>query len=226
MELLVFGHAGARVLAFPPRMGRFYEYENRRIIEALRPKIEGGWLQFYCVDSIDAESLYCGWKAPRARIERHLEFERYIVGEVLPLTARRNPNPFLMTFGCSLGAFHAMNVALRHPHRFGRVVALSGRYDLTGVFPDFHNLFDGYYDDDVYFNTPSHYLPTLEDEALLTQIRHLEITMAVGEDDPFRGNTSDLSRVMWDKGIWHGLHVWSGRAHRYRDWRAMAEIYF
>ena len=29
MELLVFGHGGARVLAFPTRCGRFYEYEER-----------------------------------------------------------------------------------------------------------------------------------------------------------------------------------------------------
>ena len=28
MELLVFGHGGAKVLVFPTRDGRFYEYEN------------------------------------------------------------------------------------------------------------------------------------------------------------------------------------------------------
>ncbi len=32
MELLVFGYAGAKVLFFPPRMGRFYDYENWKII--------------------------------------------------------------------------------------------------------------------------------------------------------------------------------------------------
>ncbi len=226
MELIVFGHAGARVIAFPPRLGRFFEYEDRRVIESLREKIEAGWLQFYCVDSVDAESLYCDWKSPRARIERHLEFERYIIDEVLPFTALENPNPFLTSFGCSLGAFHAMNTVLRHPHRFGKVVAFSGRYDLTGAFPDFHNLFGGYYDDDIYFNNPSHYLPTLVDDALLMQLRHLEITLVVGEEDPFVDNTRELSRVLWDKGIWHALSIWSGRAHRFRDWREMVKIYF
>jgi esterase/lipase superfamily enzyme len=29
MELLVFGHAGSRVLVFPTSMGRFYEFEDR-----------------------------------------------------------------------------------------------------------------------------------------------------------------------------------------------------
>ncbi len=28
MELLILGHAGARVLVFPTRCGRFYDYEN------------------------------------------------------------------------------------------------------------------------------------------------------------------------------------------------------
>ena len=31
MELLVFGHGGAKVLVFPTRDGRFYEYESGRI---------------------------------------------------------------------------------------------------------------------------------------------------------------------------------------------------
>jgi esterase/lipase superfamily enzyme len=32
MELLVFGHAGPKVLVFPTRDGRFYEYENLGLV--------------------------------------------------------------------------------------------------------------------------------------------------------------------------------------------------
>ena len=35
MELLVFGHGGARVIVFPTSMGRFYEWEDRGMIGAL-----------------------------------------------------------------------------------------------------------------------------------------------------------------------------------------------
>ena len=42
MELLIFGHAGAKVLVFPTRFARFYEYENLRIVDSIRDKIEGG----------------------------------------------------------------------------------------------------------------------------------------------------------------------------------------
>ena len=35
MELLVFGHAGARVVVFPTSMGRFFEWEDRGMVGAL-----------------------------------------------------------------------------------------------------------------------------------------------------------------------------------------------
>jgi esterase/lipase superfamily enzyme len=36
MELLIFGHAGAKVLCFPTGDGRFCEYENLRHVESPR----------------------------------------------------------------------------------------------------------------------------------------------------------------------------------------------
>ncbi|MDQ3950853.1 MAG: esterase, partial [Gemmatimonadota bacterium] len=46
MELLIFGHSGARVLVFPTSMGRFFEWEDRGMIHgALGHHIEQGWLQ-------------------------------------------------------------------------------------------------------------------------------------------------------------------------------------
>jgi esterase/lipase superfamily enzyme len=118
MELLVFGHAGAKVLVFPTRDGRFHEYEDLRLIEALGHKIDAGHLQVYCVDSIVWESLYCDWCHPADRIRRHCAFEEYVLNEVLPLMAMKNPHPCTIAHGCSLGAFHAVNIALRHPHLF------------------------------------------------------------------------------------------------------------
>jgi esterase/lipase superfamily enzyme len=35
MELLIFGHAGAKVLVFPTRQGRFFDYENWGLVDAL-----------------------------------------------------------------------------------------------------------------------------------------------------------------------------------------------
>lgn len=225
MELLQFGHAGARVLVFPTRVGRFFDYENWRLVEALRPKIDAGHLQLFCVDSIDAESFYCDWCRPEERIKRHLQFERYILDEVLPLTEAENPDSPLIAHGCSLGAYHALNIAFRHPELFIKVVSLSGRYDLNMNAGSYRDLFDGYHDEEIYFNNPSHYVPNLAEGEVLDNIRKLEIIIATGEADILADNNRHLSHALWEKGIWHRFDVWEGEAHRAKYWREMVPLY-
>lgn len=225
MELLVFGHAGARVLVFPTRSGRFYDYEDWGLVAALGAKLECGALQLFCVDSIDAESIYCSWCHPRNRIVRHMQYEAYLLREVVPFTVACNAHHLLAAHGCSLGAFHAVNIAFRHPHLFRKVVALSGRYDLTIPLGPFPPLFDGYYDQDVYFHTPSHYIPNLDDPGILYFLRQMEIIFAVGEEDPFCANTWHLSNALAEKDVANACHIWSGEAHRARYWREMVELY-
>ncbi|MEJ7609377.1 MAG: esterase, partial [Bryobacteraceae bacterium] len=79
MELLVFGHGGARVLVFPTRQGRFYDYENWGLVAALQNSVDRGQLQLFCVDSVDSETLYCRSCAPHAKVARHAQFEQYIL---------------------------------------------------------------------------------------------------------------------------------------------------
>ena len=225
MELLVFGHAGVRVLVFPTWGGRFYQYEDNGMIEVLRDRLEQGQLQLFCVDSFDAHSLYNHKISPRERIMRHNNFEKYILNEVVPFSEHKNPHPSLLTHGCSLGAFHAVNIAFRYPTRFKGVVALSGRYDLTRWFGGIPDLFDGYYDEDVYFHMPSHFIPNLTDPELLKQLRQLDITLVVGEGDAFLENNRALSQALWDKGVWHAFRVWSGRGHSFRHWREVIKVY-
>src|SRR5687768_9551220 len=93
MELLVFGHSGKPVLLFPTRTARFYDYENWKVIHAIADKIKSGLLQIYCVDSIDIESFYNIKIHPSQRIKRHIEYEKYIMREVLPLIWYKNTNP-------------------------------------------------------------------------------------------------------------------------------------
>ena len=221
MELLVFGHAGARVLAFPTRCGRFYDYENMGLVGALASHLQQGWIQLICVDSIDQESFYCNWCNPRDRILRHIKYEEYIMNDVLPLSEAINDTPFLTALGCSFGAYHAANIAFRNPQRFNRVVAMSGRYDLTNAPDGFRDLFDGYYDNDVYFNMPNHYIANMGENGILSDIRRLDIKLIVGEYDPFLDDNRRLSEHLWSKGVWHQFKVWNGRAHGYRRWREM-----
>lgn len=225
MELLVFGHAGERVLVFPTRAGRFFDYENWGLVAAAGPAVEAGRVQLFCLDSVDAESFYCQCRHPADRLRRHEQYEGYVLDEVVPLTRLVNSHPSLVAHGCSMGAFHAVNLALRHPGLFARVLALSGRYDLTAAVGDFRDLFDGHYDQGVYFHTPNHFLPGLADDDLLAPLRRVWVGLAVGADDPFLGSNRVLSECLAAKGVGHRLDVWAGRAHRPAAWRAMIAQY-
>ncbi len=225
MQTLVFGHAGMRVLVFPTRVGRFYDYENWGLVGALRHPIESGHLQLYCVDSVDADSFYCDWCRPADRIVSHERYESYLLEEVLPFSEKLNPGSALAAHGCSFGAYHAVNLAFRYPQHFAKVVALSGRYDLTKPVGSYRDLFDGYYDERIYFHNPSHYLPNLTDAALLTELRRLDITLTIGREDAFLENNVQFSHALREKGIDHAFHIWDGEAHRPRSWRQMVALY-
>jgi esterase/lipase superfamily enzyme len=218
MELLIHGHAGARVLVFPTSQGRFYEYEDRGMVANLGDHLEHGHFQLFCVDSIDAETFYNWWAHPSERITRHAQYESYLLHEVLPLMQAKNGNPFLITHGCSFGAYHAVNFAFRHPHLVGRVLALSGKYDMT-------NFFGGYYDDMLYFHTPSHYIPNLDDPARLDALKRMDIILVVGKEDPNIENNRQLSAALWSKGVWHAFREWEGWSHDWPYWAKMTRLY-
>lgn len=225
MELLIFGHAGAKVLVFPTREGRFHEYEDLRIVNALRHKIDAGHLQLFCIEGMAHETFYCFWRQPADRMIRYLQYEDYVLNEVLPLMAQKNDHPCTIAHGCSLGAYYAANLAFRHPWLFMKLSAFSGRYDLTARVEHFDDLFGGYYDDNIYFNTPSHFLPNLGEGPQLDALRRMDIILTIGEDDPFLENNRRLSQILWDKGVSHQLHIWHGRAHQGAAWRRMAPLY-
>lgn len=225
MELLIFGHAGAKALMFPTRDGRFCEYEELGVTASLADKVEAGHLQLFCIEGLARETLYDRCVSPAERLRRHAAFEDYVLHEVMPLMAETNPHGCTMAVGCSLGAFQAASLVFRHPHLFSKLAAFSGRYDLTLKVDCFDDLFDGYYSDDLYFRMPSHFLPRLDDPDRLAPMRQLDIVLTIGATDPFLENNRQLSDILATKGIPHRLHVWDGRAHRAGAWRKMASLY-
>jgi esterase/lipase superfamily enzyme len=214
MELVIFGHAGARVLVFPTSQGRFYEWEDRGMVATLSEHLERGWVQLVCVDSVDAESWYATRRHPVQRALRQEQYERYLLTEVLPLSAQVNANPFLITTGASFGAYHAANLAFRHPHLVGRMIGLSGLYDIK-------RFADGYYDERIYFNNPCDYLRHERDPGRLEALKRMNIILVTGRDDSFRQNNEELSGILWSKGIWHALRLWDGWAHDWPWWKQM-----
>jgi esterase/lipase superfamily enzyme len=218
MELLVFGHGGARMLVFPTSMGRFFEWEDRGMIESLSGPVAAGDLQLWCVDSVDAESWYDRGRHPHERALRHFGYERYLLDEVLPFSEHRNGNPFVIAAGASFGAYHAVCTALRHPWRFGRVIGMSGLYDIREQT-------DGYYDDTIRAANPSHFVADLHDTGHLEALRRMDIVLATGHDDAFVENNRWLSRMLWERGVGNALRIWDGWAHDWPWWREMITRY-
>jgi esterase/lipase superfamily enzyme len=218
MELLVFGDKGTPVLVFPTSMGRFYQWEDFGLVGHLAPRIEAGWLQLWCVDSIDAESFYNKTIPGQERARRHLSYERYLIDEVLPAIRDANPVDYLIATGCSFGAFHALAFVTRHPGIARKAVGMSGAYDAS-------RWLDGSRDGDAYFVNPLAFLPNLRDERYLAPLRETEIVIATGRDDPNVEQSKRLAGVLQEKGVAAALHIWDGWAHDWPYWKEMVDTY-
>lgn len=218
MELRLYGHAGARMLVFPTSMGWNREWEDRGMVDALADQIEAGRLQLVCVASLDAESWYDEARHPHERALVHAAYDAYLRDEVLPYTAERNPEPFVITAGASFGGYHALCFAGRHPHLVGRALVMSGLTDIT-------RLTHGYADDLVHAYNPAAFLPMEHDPARLDALRRLDLILAVGRDDTLRPQNEALSAALWQRGIGNALRLWDGWAHDWPWWRMMVRQY-
>jgi esterase/lipase superfamily enzyme len=220
MELLVYGEGGTPVLVFPTSRGRFYEYENAGMIHAIWREIEAGHLQVFCVDSFDNESWYNRGIHPHDRVMRHLAFEDYIVYEVLPLMSGLSGASQISTTGCSLGGYHALNFALKHPDLTAKCVAMSGCFDMK-------RFMDGYYDQDFYFNNPPDYVPNVQDSWFLERYQKMRLILAAGDHDICLGENYRMAEILGNRGIPHWLDVWTGgEQHDWPLWQRMAVKFF
>ncbi len=214
MELLRFGHAGTPVVAFPTSVGRFHQWEDFGLVAALEAELEAGRLRLTCLDSVDGESWYAGGRPPAERARRHLDYERYVLDEVLPAV----PGPPVLT-GPSFGAFHSVLFCLRHPDRFRGWVAMSGVFDNS-------RWLDGYSDADTYLTNPLAFLPGLTDESYLGPLRAMApAVVATGEDDPNVRDSVRLADELRVKGVNVRLDLWPGWQHDWPYWQAMLQRY-
>jgi len=218
MELLVHGHAGARVLVFPTSMGRFYEWEERGLIRSIGHQLRMGWLQLFCLDTVDSDSWYAYHKHPADRMRRHQQYDDYLLHEVMPFTWAKNRDRFVITVGASFGAYHAVNFGLRHPHLVGRILSMSGLCDIR-------KFVDGYYSDSVYFHNPCDFIAGENDWGRLEALKRQDIILAVGNGDRLQHSNQRLSKVLWDKGVGNALRLWDGFAHDWPVWERMLPMY-
>lgn len=176
MEYKVYGHSGKVCIVFPAQDGRFYDYENFKMVDALSSFIEEGRLQLWCIDSVDKWSWSLKDGNESERIELHERWFNYICEEIVgTIRSRRNYQDRIITTGCSMGATHALNFFLRRPDIFGGVIALSGVYNASFFFPNYH-------DERIFYNSITDYMAKMpSDHYYLDMYRNSKIMVCIGQ---------------------------------------------
>ena len=222
MPIAVYGNYGFALLLVPTAAADYLEYERFQLMDSISHFIDNGTAKVFSINSINNESWMNDHLDARTKIERHRQFNDYVYEEVIPFVKSHTSNETpIIICGASFGALHSMNLFLKRPDLLNGVIAMSGVYDLTEYSK-------GYYDEDVYFNSPQHYMPNLNDHFLLKQIRkshHIHIFSGSGAyEDP--GASGRFAKILYDKGIQYELDIWGQEwPHDWNTWRHVLPHY-
>ena len=154
-----------------------YPEQGFRPDRCRRRFVDTGRVTIYCPDSIDLDSFYNkGDSSGRshAHAQRLRERDRRTTFSI-----SRGANAQchrVGVCGASLGAYHAANIAFRHPDAVSHLISLSGAFEIS-------DFFDGYHDENIYFNSPYQYLPNMPDP---WKFNHMSIIIGTGEWDNTR----------------------------------------
>ncbi len=214
------GHHGRPVLVFPSSQGSADDYEAHGMVEAVRPLIEQGRVKLYCLDSWDSGSWYRPDLDLDQRAQEHEKYERWVVHGAVPwVDADCGGRQDMLVTGCSFGAYHAVNLALRHADLFPLAIGLSGVYDLAV-------LGGGGPGEAFYFHNPMSYVGGLHGDHLDWLRHRLSLLLVVGQGD-WEGSTGALastlafSEACANRGLRVETDVWGHDvAHDWPSWRA------
>jgi esterase/lipase superfamily enzyme len=203
-DVHVVGHGGRPMLVFPSAERDRYEWERHGMVDAVRDLVDAGRVTLYCVDSWDSGTWWDDWLPLEERARRHEAYERWVLDVA--------PREDVIAAGVSMGAYHAANVVLRHPHRFPLALCFSGVFDVGG-------LGWGERGDSVYFNNPTDFVPGLDGSPA-----SLLLVAGRGQWEDTTGalaSTLHFAELLRARGIRHELDVWGEDApHDWPAWRA------
>jgi esterase/lipase superfamily enzyme len=217
MVVKVYGHWGRPIIVFPTSRGRYFDYENMGMVDAISSYIEAGRVKLFCVDSVDSHSWYDFGVPPWERNARHEAYDHYIAEEVIPFIRDhcQQPDARVLANGCSMGAYHAVNFFLKHPDLCSGTIALSGLYRLDR--PEFNISQDEI--PEVYFNSPVHYLPGVGDPATLAAYRDSTIIICVGQgawEEEALADSRQMDAIFRAKSIPAWVDIWGHDVNH--DW--------
>lgn len=189
------------------------------MIGAVSSLIDEGRLKVYSLSSFDAWSWADRSVATEERARRHGHYERWVTEHVAPfIHADCGGSAEIMVTGCSLGAFHAANFALKRADLFPLGICLSGVYDVS-------TLGWGERGDAVYFNNPMDYVSHLEGDHLewLRGRASLLLVVGQGQWEDTTGaleSTRRFAHVLAEKRLRVELDLWGfDIPHDWPSWR-------
>ena len=228
MPMKVYGHGGKPVLFLPCQDGRHVDFEGFHMSDTLAPWIDGGRCMVFSIDTLDRESWSDRDGNPYDRIRRHERWIEYITREAVPfIRAYSNAQngwsgyPGVMTFGCSLGASHALNLYLRFPDLFDRCLALSGVYHASYFFGD-------YSDELVYCNSPADNLKNLpNDHPFISEYNRHKAVVCTGQGAWEEAwSTREIDRLFSERGIHAWFDYWGYDVNHDWPWWHKQAAYF
>ncbi len=216
MPIVSYGHYGFALLLIPTAAADYLEYERFQLIDSLAPFINEGKLRVFSIESMNKESWMNYEMIPEHKAIRHNDFNSYVFNEVVPFIRNATSNETMIyTCGASFGALHAMNLFLKRPDIINGVISMSGVYDLTEYSR-------GFWDEQVFYNSPVHYMPNLSDEWYLDKIRashHIHIFTGEGDYEA-PDEARRFANILYNKNIWYDLEIWGkDRRHDWSTWR-------
>ena len=223
MEFKVYGHGGKPIMFIPCQAGRFFDFENFKMIDSFAPFIEEGRCTVFAIDCLDEIAWAAMGADNRWRIENHERWIGYVVNEMVPTIHHLSGRFDIVPFGCSMGAMHAANLYFRRPDLFDGCFAISGLYDSKEFFGD-------YCDDLVYQNCPIYFLDNMPaDHSYMDLYRNHQALIVVGQgawEGPLLESTRWLDTVCCRKGIPVRFEYWGyDVAHDWPWWFKMVEVY-
>ena len=120
-NVLVYGHYGRPVLVFPAEGGSAHDWDGQGVVHALGDLLEAGRCKLYCIDAFDSGDRGA--------------YESWVIDQVAPfIHDDQGGHQDILTTGCSMGAFHAVNFVLRRADLFTAAISMSGNYEfgITG----------------------------------------------------------------------------------------------
>jgi esterase/lipase superfamily enzyme len=217
-RVVQYGHWGRPVVAFPAERGTAYEFAEHGMLDAMGDLLEAGRIKLYCVDANDGASWSAGELPLEERARRHGGYEEWIFEEVMPFV-QADTGGDAIALGVSLGAFHALNFALKRADLFPLALCLSGNYDPTA----WHGW--GERGEAVYFNNPVDYVPNLHGDHLDWLRERLSVLLVCGQgqwEDTTGAldSTRRMAGLLGAKGIRCELDLWGYDVpHDWPSWR-------